>query len=423
MKKIDFSRHSIADVKGWDDGQKLEIQPDFQRREVWALPAKIMLIDSILSGIPLPKIFIASKIQAGNTHRIVIDGQQRISAILLFIHDGFSLNSPYSGVHQGKCFSQLPEQVQHQILSFRLDFNEFENYSDQEMREIYNRVNKYTVALNKQELRRADFPGRFLHLSETLSSWDFFDDAKIFTPVNRRRLLDVEYISELLAIIISGPQDKKSSLDEFYITYSNWPDAEFHACRSKFIHVLDDIQKIFDCKSFHISSTRFKQKSDFYSLFAAIHHLHKSGKQLIEDELDSVREDLEIANSMIEPSAAGVFGEYATRCLSDANSIGSRIWRAEFIANILVGAYDPSNDSQERIKFYTDIIIDLQYGSGMCKTPCHECPICEVEDDFNPDFLVCFKPGKISIDRSIFIHKSCIDKSGFPIVYDTEQQH
>jgi hypothetical protein len=188
----------------------------------------------------------------------------------MFIDNEFVLDAPYTGSHAGKCFKELPQQIQNQILSYRIDFNEFENYTDKEMREIYNRVNKYTVALNKQELRRADFPGKFLELSEELAVLDYFDDAKIFTPANRRRLGDVEYISELLAILLKGAQDKKESLDNFYIDYSAWNDKKRNSCREDFIHVLDDIQKIFPENSFPIKATRFRQKSDFYSLFAAI---------------------------------------------------------------------------------------------------------------------------------------------------------
>lgn len=59
MVHWNISPHPIADVRDWSDAGRLELQPDFQRREVWAQSAKIMLIDSILSDIPLPKIFLA----------------------------------------------------------------------------------------------------------------------------------------------------------------------------------------------------------------------------------------------------------------------------------------------------------------------------------------------------------------------------
>ena len=60
-----------------------------------------MLMDTIIRDIPMPKIFLANKVQEDHTHRIAIDGQQRISAILDFLSDKFSLDKPYSGAEKG----------------------------------------------------------------------------------------------------------------------------------------------------------------------------------------------------------------------------------------------------------------------------------------------------------------------------------
>lgn len=421
MRKTDFSRHSIADLRDWQQANKLEVQPDFQRGAVWNLPARIMLIDSILKDVPLPKIFIASAIKDGNTHRIVIDGQQRITSILMFLDNKFILESPYSGDFDGMFFKDMPEAVRNKILSYRLDFNEFENFSEQEIREIYNRVNKYTIALNKQELRRADFPGEFLKLSEDLAVLDYFDDAKIFTPANRRRLGDVEYISEILAIIIDGPQDKKETLDKFYVTYTEWKEEEKEECRSRFLAVVSDIQDIFAENVFPIKGTRFRQKSDFYSLFAAIYSLKKSGLALRQESLESLRDDLRLIHHSVEPGEGGVFGEYATRCLSDANSKSSREWRINFLKNFLVGAYDANDASKERIEFFLSILENPTDG-GLCEG-IHDCPVCEEQvSESADDALWCFPKGSIFLCDAFRVHKECLkDPQSKDWVYVDEQ--
>lgn len=129
-----------------------------------------MLIDSILKNIPMPKIIVHSIIKDGRVYRKVIDGQQRIKSILSYLKDEYSLSSPYEGPYVGLKFSQLPEeegkQVQTAFLSYLIDFNELKNATDEDAREIYSRLNKYNIPLNKQELRKADFPGEFLNLSE-----------------------------------------------------------------------------------------------------------------------------------------------------------------------------------------------------------------------------------------------------------------
>ena len=72
--------HPISDIRDWSSDGHLELQPDYQRHEVWSRAAKIMLIDTILRNIPMPKIFLQSVLKEDHngckhTHRIVIDGQ------------------------------------------------------------------------------------------------------------------------------------------------------------------------------------------------------------------------------------------------------------------------------------------------------------------------------------------------------------
>ncbi len=78
MKWESYS-HPISDIRDWDNNHRLELKPDFQRNEVWSRAAQIMLIDTIIKGIPIPKIYIKSIMNNGNTYRVVIDGQQRLT--------------------------------------------------------------------------------------------------------------------------------------------------------------------------------------------------------------------------------------------------------------------------------------------------------------------------------------------------------
>ncbi|WP_214069592.1 DUF262 domain-containing protein [Photorhabdus hainanensis] len=57
-KKWVSTTHPISDIRDWNDAGTLILQPDYQRREVWGIAAKIMLIDSIMNAIPMPKIFL-----------------------------------------------------------------------------------------------------------------------------------------------------------------------------------------------------------------------------------------------------------------------------------------------------------------------------------------------------------------------------
>ena len=140
MKWESYS-HPISDIRDWDNNNRLELKPDFQRNEVWSRAAQIMLIDTIIKGIPIPKIYIKSVMHNGNTYRVVIDGQQRLTAILKFVKNKLRLSKPYSGEYEGSLFSDLPDELQNEILRYKIDINEIFNPSEEEIRDLYSRVN------------------------------------------------------------------------------------------------------------------------------------------------------------------------------------------------------------------------------------------------------------------------------------------
>ncbi len=337
MKWESYS-HPISDVRDWADNERLELRPDFQRNEVWTQAAQIMLIDTILKGIPIPKIYIKSIVKNEKTYRIVVDGQQRLTAILKFIRDELPLKKPYQGEHFNMKYSELPESVHDDFIRYKIDINEIFNPSDEEIRDLYSRVNKYTVQLNKQELRKADFPGEFISLAEKISENPFFDSSKIFSVKQRRRMLDVEFVEELLTIVLEGVQDKKEYLDNVCEKYVILEDER--GIEQKFLGVIRDISIIFDLETFPIQDTRFRQKSDFYSLFACVLSLRETGKLKI-DKLQEIRNELRGMDEYIGPqSEEDEYREYATRCLSDANSITNRNWRTEFMRKRMAILYE-----------------------------------------------------------------------------------
>ena len=337
MKWESYS-HPISDVRDWADNERLELRPDFQRNEVWTQAAQIMLIDTILKGIPIPKIYIKSIVKNEKTYRIVVDGQQRLTAILKFIRDELTLKKPYQGEYFNMKYSELPESVHDDFIRYKIDINEIFNPSDEEIRDLYSRVNKYTVQLNKQELRKADFPGEFISLAEKISENPFFDSSRIFSVKQRRRMLDVEFVEELLTIVLEGVQDKKEYLDNVCEKYVILEDER--GIEQKFLGVIQDISIIFDLETFPIQYTRFRQKSDFYSLFACVLSLRETGKLKI-DKLQEIRNELRGMDEYIGPqSEDDEYREYATRCLSDANSITNRNWRTEFMRKRMAILYE-----------------------------------------------------------------------------------
>lgn len=418
------SQHTIADLRDWQKDSRLEINPDFQRRAVWSEAAKISLIDTILRNIPMPKFLVATSIFQGSTHRSVIDGQQRIRAMLEFISDRFALKRPYDGEYAELKFSELPETIQNKILSYSLDFNEIRGASETTLRDIYSRVNKYNVRLNKQELRRADYPGDFLNVCELLAQRSFLEEQRIFTAAQFKRYLEVEFTSELVLALLEGTQDKKSSLDSAYQKYSTWEEQDQRKTMARFDRVLEDLQSVFldeDPVFFPIRRTRFRQRADFYSLFVAISTLQKDGWSLGGVNLDPLRDDFRLIDKYTRPSSPiKLLSEYGIRCSTDANSESSRKWRASFLRGVLSGTY-VGTLSKKTSEDWAFILNDLSKNDDRF-AQLKMCSACSKEADSK--LVAAWKVGTsvFQLSNALLVHEKCTNDTNSWIRFDQENE-
>ncbi|MGO9207301.1 MAG: DUF262 domain-containing protein, partial [Candidatus Limnocylindrales bacterium] len=79
--------YTVGQFLEWQRTGVLRLQPVFQRRSVWSLKAKSLLIDSVVRGLPMPIVFLR-QLQDLKTFRSqmeVVDGQQRLRTLLSFI--------------------------------------------------------------------------------------------------------------------------------------------------------------------------------------------------------------------------------------------------------------------------------------------------------------------------------------------------
>lgn len=87
----------IQDFAGRARGLQLDLNPTYQRDFVWSNADSQMLIESILRGIPLPSIILARG--SGNQRFQIVDGKQRLTAILRF------MGAHPEGIHNAKAMA------------------------------------------------------------------------------------------------------------------------------------------------------------------------------------------------------------------------------------------------------------------------------------------------------------------------------
>lgn len=275
MKSYDSRTYSINDFVEWDAAKQLELNPRFQRRPVWTDKAKSFLIDTILRGKPIPKIFIRQKINVTTktSAREVVDGQQRLRTILSYIKDGFVVNKRQNPTYGGVLFSQLPEEVQAQVLAYEVSVDLLINLPDAEVLDIFSRLNSYAVVLNEQEKINADHFGPFKALADRIGHKysDYWTVQAILTSRQIVRMLEVNLVADVLIALLEGIKSKKQ-VKKFYDQYEVSFDHDTDELEEEFDSI---IAAITDMYPEGLSDTEFRRPHIFYSLFVSTaHRLH-----------------------------------------------------------------------------------------------------------------------------------------------------
>lgn len=260
---LNTTLRNVAWFKQVRDNNELEVKPPFQRNPVWVNRQKSYLIDTILNKYPIPEIYMQETVdENGKAKYIIVDGQQRIRSVLDFIFGSFALDETDSPQFEGAYFKDLSAMQKKDFYQYNFVVRILPNISDKELRAIFQRLNKNVVALNKQELRQATYSGPFIKVMNQISDKEAFCKIGLFTPNDIRRMLDVEYVSELTIALLNGIQNKKDKLESYYQIYEE-TDPNVLEIREKFDVILGEILKVLP----DIQKTRWRKKTDFYSLF------------------------------------------------------------------------------------------------------------------------------------------------------------
>ncbi|CAN5798746.1 hypothetical protein BH11BAC3_BH11BAC3_12070 [soil metagenome] len=254
---------SILWFKQIHDRGELEMKPPFQRNPVWTVKQKSYLIDSILNQYPVPEIYMQEIVtDKGEVQYVLVDGQQRIRASLEFVNNEFEIDPKDSPQWGNLSFEELKPEEKKRIYEYDFIARYLPDIPDAELRAIFQRLNSNNIVLNSQELRQATYWGPFIETMNDLADVDLWRKVDVFTNNDIKRMLDVEFISELAVGILHGLQNKKLSLDKYYELY----EREFPE-RSKLKEVFDVVLREIVFTIPLIPDTRWSKKTDFYTLF------------------------------------------------------------------------------------------------------------------------------------------------------------
>lgn len=179
MADLSSEPKSIQSIYSWFRNNKLYVNRRYQRKLVWTLEEKQKLIESILKRYPIPAILIAEREEVPGTYEI-IDGLQRLHAIVSFVETSFPTT-------EGKCFDverfptaksfleqdyyelndcdeKLSQDEVSTFMDYTLAFSVMRNAKDEQINDVFDRINTYGHRLSDQERRQAGIQSSFSDL-------------------------------------------------------------------------------------------------------------------------------------------------------------------------------------------------------------------------------------------------------------------
>jgi hypothetical protein len=208
-------------------------------------------------------------------------------------------------------------------------------------------VNSAGLRLNRPELKKAEFYDTlFLKLVNDIAANEDFIKLDLFSSTTVTRMNDIEFVSELVALLKFGIFEKKTKID--YLYKNDIGSEEYDSLKSRFI---DIIQILCDLDALYpLNKTRYRQKNDFYSLFNFINSLIEENKKDIKLIKYYYKILIEIAPH-IKPTQkeCDVLKGYALNCVSQSNSENARTSRASFFNSLFLNPSNKINDTQKQI--------------------------------------------------------------------------
>lgn len=180
--------------------KELIIDPDFQRHDVWTSKQKSELIESILMGIPIPLMYL---FEDRNGKKQVVDGRQRIGAILDFLDNKFKLkNLRILSQLNDYYFKDLEPKLQGVFEDYQLFFYIIQPPTPERVKyDIFDRVNRGGTSLNKQEMRNALYRGRSTEMLDRLCGMPEFLLAT-GRSINKDRMKDQYVVLRAIAFLM-----------------------------------------------------------------------------------------------------------------------------------------------------------------------------------------------------------------------------
>jgi len=191
----------------------IKLDPDYQRRHRWNNITSSRLIESLILNIPIPIVYLSYDIDVDTNEEgarySVIDGQQRLTAIVKFFENKFTLEGLDILEDLEGCFyKDLPPFLLRRLEERTIKCLRIDSTVDPQVKyDIFERLNSGSIKLESHELRNAVLRGPFNNKCKDLAKDEIFRKLLQIPPEEAdenskvKRMEDVELVLRFFALI------------------------------------------------------------------------------------------------------------------------------------------------------------------------------------------------------------------------------
>ncbi len=312
-ESIPATSMKIIDIYNKIDNDLLDTHPDYQRKLVWKKQHKYAFIDTILNNYPFPEVYIASTdidVEKMEATEVVVDGQQRLTTIVDYIKG----QGDFKNQKKLTPFQNLTPDLKKDFLNYKVSVRDLKDIGEQLIKEIFQRINSTEYSLNTVEKNNAQYGDGEIALfckqlidltfeitedktdiivpnDERKKIYDFFENHKIFSENDRKRMYDFQYIMLILSTILEGNYYARSAkVDEYLEKFNNnFPD--YKIILRKFLTVIDILLEL----NFSLNSYWYN-KANVFTLFVELSKIDPKDIEIriLETELLKMEEKFDL---------------------------------------------------------------------------------------------------------------------------------
>lgn len=259
--------------------EQLNLDPPYQRRSVWTGKDRKFFLDTIFRNYPCPAVFLHKEIDSERGRMIyhVVDGKQRLETIIFFAGNEIAIDKDFGDERlNGKKWQQIAHDPD---LNMRFHHYalpvEFMDIDDSTViNEVFDRLNRNSRKLERQEMRHAKYDGWFIKVAEREAEQEEWERLGVVTKARMRRMKDVQLISELLIVLLKNrilgyDQD---AIDDIYAEYDSPEETVINFDERAFESTLQFTKDyLLKMESHNSAVSKYaKGLNNFYSLWAFI---------------------------------------------------------------------------------------------------------------------------------------------------------